>query len=275
MKLALNPRITRWRGLRVWLVGASSGIGAALADALIAQGARLAVSARSDAALNTIVERADADAIALPVDVGDADALANAHRELLARWGSIDLTIWLAAAYEPMDTANFQLASARRIARVNFEGLLNGLAVLLPMLRRERSGGLAIVSSVAGYRGLPRSPVYGPTKAALINLAESLYLELRPLGIGVYLINPGFVRTPLTALNDFQMPAIIEPEAAARHILRGLERGRFEIHFPARLSWTLKAIGLLPHRLYFSLVRRATAGNSRSGAQGPDEQDRP
>ncbi|MEK9776052.1 MAG: SDR family NAD(P)-dependent oxidoreductase, partial [Quisquiliibacterium sp.] len=244
MTAAMNPRITRWQGLRVWLVGASSGIGAALATELLARGARVAVSARSNQALAALATGQDSEMIALALDVGDADALAQAHRTLVSRWGSIDLTIWLAAAYEPMDSGNFQLEVAKRIARVNFEGLLNGLAVLLPAMRRERCGGLAIVSSVAGYRGLPRSPVYGPTKAALINLAESLYLELRPLGIGVYLINPGFVRTPLTSLNDFPMPAMIEPDEAARRILRGLERGRFEIHFPARLSWAMKALSV-------------------------------
>ena len=124
------------------------------------------------------------------------------------------------------------------------------------MLTRQRAGTLALVSSVAGYRGLPKSLVYGPTKAALINLAETLYLDLSPKGVGVCVINPGFVKTPLTAGNDFRMPALISPEEAAREIVAGLARGAFEIHFPRRFTRWLKVMRLLPYRLYFPAIRR-------------------
>ncbi len=252
----LNPRIRDWSGLRVWLVGASSGIGAALAAELLARGARVALSARREASLASL---ADAEhALAVPMDVTDPASVAAAHARVLAQWGGVDLTIWLAGTYAPMRAAQFDLETARRLVRVNLEGVLNGLAVLLPALRRDRRGGIAIVSSVAGYRGLPKALVYGPTKAALNNLAESLFLDLHPLGIGVYLINPGFVRTPLTALNDFRMPAMISAQQAARRIVAGFERGVFEIHFPGRFTRAMKALQLLPHRAYFALVRRLT-----------------
>jgi len=129
---------------------------------------------------------------------------------------------------------------------------------VLPMLLSQRSGGIAIVSSVAGYSGLPKALVYGPTKAALINLAESLYMDLSPAGIDVYLVNPGFVKTPLTAENDFTMPALISAQAAAQATLAGIEAGRFEIHYPRRFTGMLKFARLLPYRLYFAAVRRMT-----------------
>jgi len=255
----LNPPIRDWRRRRVWLVGASSGIGAALAAQLLGRGAWVALSARRAQPLADLAAGASQGrALVAPMDVTDPASVAAAHARVLAHWGGIDLTIWVAGTYAPMGAAQFDPDAARATVRVNLEGVLNGLAVLLPALRRDRSGGIAIVSSVAGYRGLPRSLVYGPTKAALINLAESLYLDLHPLGVGVYLIDPGFVRTALTELNDFRMPALISAHDAARGILDGLAAGRFEIHFPGRFTWVMKALRVLPVRLYFALVRRIT-----------------
>jgi len=268
MPTPLNPRVRDWRGLRVWLVGASSGIGAALAAELLARGARVALSARREAPLASL---ATGDrALAVAMDVTDPASVAAAHARVLGQWGAIDLTIWLAGTYAPMRAAQFDLEAARRLVRVNLEGVLNGLAVLLPALRRERRGGIAIVSSVAGYRGLPRALVYGPTKAALNNLAESLYFDLHPLGIGVYLINPGFVQTPLTALNDFRMPAMISAQQAAQGILAGFGRGAFEIHFPGRFTRAMKALQLLPYRAYFALVRRLTGCDAAPAARAED-----
>jgi short-subunit dehydrogenase len=128
----------------------------------------------------------------------------------------------------------------------------------LPQMLRQGNGGIAICSSVAGYRGLPTSLVYGATKAALINLAETLYMDLAPRGIGVWIVNPGFVKTPLTDRNEFTMPALISAEEAASQIIAGLASGRFEIHFPKRFTRWLKLFRLLPYGLYFRLVRRLT-----------------
>jgi NAD(P)-dependent dehydrogenase (short-subunit alcohol dehydrogenase family) len=132
------------------------------------------------------------------------------------------------------------------------------LDAVLPVLLKQRSGHLSLISSVAGYRGLPNALAYGPTKAALINLAQTLYMDLQPLGIGVSLINPGFVDTPLTAQNEFKMPALITPEQAAHQMLKGWEAGRFEIHFPKRFTLWLKLLGHLSDGLYFRIVRGST-----------------
>ena len=270
MPSPLNPPIRDWRGLRVWLVGASSGIGAALAADLARRGARIALSARRQAALAEVALRctgADGAPLLLPLDVVDAAGVRAAHDRILAEWGGIDLTVWLAGDYTPMRADAFDLAAARRILDVNL-AMFNGLDVLLPTLRRQGRGALAIVSSVAGYRGLPRSLAYGPTKAALNNLADALYLDLHPLGVGVHLVCPGFVDTPLTAGNEFRMPGLIGPEAAARHIVEGLSQGRYEIRFPRGFTLVMRLLGMLPHRLYFALVRRFT-GCDREPARGP------
>ena len=141
---------------------------------------------------------------------------------------------------------------------VNWSGFLNSLSVVIPTFMKQKSGGVALVSSVAGYRGLPNALIYGPSKAALINLAETLYLDLHDKNIDVYLINPGFVKTPLTAQNDFDMPHIISPEEAAEEITKGLADGEFEIHFPKAFSRQLKFLRHLPYSLYFKLIKKST-----------------
>jgi len=259
---ALNPRIRDWRGRRVWLVGASTGIGAALARALAREGARLALSARRPALLAQVLadcpEPAREAALLLPVDVSDAAALAGAAEAIASRWGGIDLVVWLAGTYRPMRVDDFDLALAREMLETNLWAVYNGLDCLLPLLLRQGHGGLALVSSVAGYRGLPKALAYGPGKAAVINLAESLHFDLSPRGIGVWLVDPGFVETPLTAQNDFRMPGLIDADTAAAAMIRGFASGAFEIHFPRRFTLWMKLLRHLPDRLFFGLVRRAT-----------------
>lgn len=254
----LNPRLRDWRGLRVWIVGASSGIGEALARELGHRGARLALSARREAPLRTLAKAAPAGSLVLPLDVTDAAAVLAAAGRIEAEWGGVDLVVWLAGTYAPMRAQQFDLARARAMLDANLHGVLNGLAALLPMCERNTCGGLALVSSVAGYRGLPKSLAYGPGKAAVINLAETLWLDLSPQGVGVWLVSPGFVDTPLTAANDFAMPGLMQPADAARAMIDGFARGRFEIHFPKRFTLWLKLLRLLPDRLYFAAVRRVT-----------------
>lgn len=257
--MPLNPPISDWRGRRVWLLGASSGIGAALAQALARQGARLALSARRADALDEVARAcAPAEAMTLPLDVRDAAAVAAAEQAIVARWGGYDVVVLLAGHYQPRTVDEFELAAAREVLAVNIDGAYHLLAAVLPRLLAAGAGALVLVSSVAGYRGLPRSLVYGPSKAALNNLAEALHLELHARGVGVTLVNPGFVRTPLTAGNPFPMPALIEPEEAAERIVAGLARGAFEIHFPRRFTGVLKALALLPASLYLPLVRWLT-----------------
>jgi NAD(P)-dependent dehydrogenase (short-subunit alcohol dehydrogenase family) len=263
---ALNESISDWRGRRVWIAGASSGIGASLASRLLRAGAKVCLTARNGAALEEIAAIAPGCALPLVADVTDALALRRAHDQMLAKWGGIDLVVWLAGTYTPMRAHDFDLQAALDTLDTNLNAVYNGLSVVLPTLLRQRSGGVALVSSVAGYRGLPRSLAYGPSKAALHNLAESLYLDLRPLGVSTYLINPGFVRTRLTAGNDFHMPALIDCEQACDQILKGFAAGRFEIHFPARFTLVLKLLRLLPYRAYFALIRAFT-GSDRAPTQ--------
>jgi NAD(P)-dependent dehydrogenase (short-subunit alcohol dehydrogenase family) len=253
----LNPRVTDWRGRRCWLIGASTGIGAATAALLLARGAKVAVSARSREALDRLVAGRP-DALALPADVTRPESLASARAAIEAAWGGIDLVVLLAGSYAAVRAWELTVAKARDHVEVNLMGVYNARAAVLPGFLARGGGAVAIVSSVAGYRGLPKALVYGPTKAALINLAETLYLDLAPRGIAVYVINPGFVATPMTAQNDFTMPALLTADAAASAIVRGLERGRFEIHFPQRFTLWLKLLRVLPYRWYFAAVRRST-----------------
>jgi short-subunit dehydrogenase len=157
-----------------------------------------------------------------------------------------------------MRATDYSLSEMLRHLDVNYTGALRVLDAVLPTLVAQGYGHLSFISSVAGFRGLPRSLAYGPTKAALINLAEALYYDVTTHGVGVSLINPGFVETPLVADNDFPMPALITPETAASEILKGWRKGEFHIHFPKRFTRVLLLLRLLPYRWYFALVRRGT-----------------
>ena len=252
----LNPPLHDWHGRRVWLVGASTGIGRALAGQLHALGATVIVSARKADALQDFVTQ-HPGSITLPLDVTDRAAVQRAADAALAE-GPLDLVCYCAGHYHAMRASAIDLDDLLRHHEVNTVGALHVLAAITPGMVTRGQGHISLVSSVAGFRGLPRSLAYGPTKAALINLAESLYLDLQPLGLGVSVITPGFVATPLTAGNEFPMPALLTPEQAAAEILRGWERGEFMIHFPKRFSRFLLLLRLLPYRAYFALVRRLT-----------------
>ena len=257
--MSLNKPVTDWNGVRVWIIGASSGIGASLARILLASGARVALSARNAQALAEVAGGArPGQVMVLPLDVTREEQLASALASISAAWSGIDLTFILAGSHRSVRAWELSGAQARSLVETNLMGTMNACAVVIPHLIRAGSGGIAVVSSVAGYGGLPTSLVYGATKAALINFAETLYLDLAPRGISVYLVNPGFVRTPLTDKNEFRMPALISAEEAAQEIIRGFAAGRFEIHFPKRFTLWLKLMKLLPYRLYFLAVHKFT-----------------
>ena len=251
-----NPPMDDWRGRRVWLVGASSGIGEATAAALHARGAQVLVSARKAEALAAFVD-GHPGAQAWPLDVTDADMVSRTAAALLAE-GPLDLVVYCAGHYQAMRAQAIDLADMHRHMAINYSGALNVLSAVLPSMMARGQGHLSLISSVAGFRGLPKSLAYGPTKAALTHLAENLYLDLQPLGIGVSAIHPGFVQTPLTAGNNFDMPALITPAQAADAMLDGWARGQFDIHFPRRFTRWMKLLRLLPYRWYFSVVRRFT-----------------
>lgn len=251
-----NLPLRDWHGKTVWLVGASSGIGLATAHALHAAGAKVVVSARNGAALHAFVA-AHPGAQALALDASDAAAVQAAAQSLLAQ-GPLDLMMYCAAYYREQRATGFDLADMLRHQQVNYVGALYLLDAVLPAMLQRGRGHLSLVGSVAGYRGLPQSLAYGPTKAALINLAETLYLDLQASGVGVSLVNPGFVETPLTAGNRFSMPALISPAQAAAEILAGWARGEFEIHFPKRFTLWMKTLRVLPYALYFPAIRKFT-----------------
>jgi len=255
--MPMNPTVRDWRGRRVWIVGASSGIGAAIAEILIGRGARVALSARKREPLDALAAR-DGRTVVLPLDVTDAAQVSSAHATLVGHWGGIDDVLLVAGSYQAMRAWELDAGVIKTLFDVNVQGVVHVAAAVMPEFLRRGEGRIAIVASVAGYRGLPKALAYGPTKAALINLAEGLYFDLAPKGIAVHVVNPGFVRTPLTDGNDFTMPALIEPSEAAEHTLRGIERGHFEIHYPKRFTGWLKLFRLLPYRWYFPIAHRFT-----------------
>lgn len=255
--MPLNPKIASWAAQRVWVIGASYGIGAAVARQLLAAGAQVALSARSRDKLQAVAPEAP-DALLAPLDTTDVAQVHAAARRIHAAWGGFDLALVVAGTHDEMRAQGWDLQRARRLLDVNLHGVLNCVDAALPVLLAQGRGGIGIVASVAGYVGLPKALIYGPSKAALINFAESLYGDLHPLGIGVYLINPGFVDTPLTRRNDFRMPALISADEAARATLAGIAAGRFEIDYPQRFTRWLKLLRLLPYPLQFAAVRRFT-----------------
>ena len=243
----------------IWITGASSGIGRELALQLARRGDSVAVSARrADELRKLAAEAGPGRVLPYPVDVGDAAAMARAADEIEAALGPLSLAVFNAGTHAPVEIERFSAAPFRHLMEINYMGAVNGLAAVVPRFVARRAGHVAVVSSVAGYRGLPSASAYGPTKAALINLCESLKPDLDRYGVRISLINPGFVRTPLTDLNPFPMPFLMEADAAARRIVAGLDKGAFEITFPRRFTFMLKLARILPYALYFRLVKRAT-----------------
>ena len=256
----LNQPIQNWQGRRVWLVGASSGIGLACAKALNAAGANVIVSAREVGALTEWAETCNKEGLPvelMALDVTDALQVKYVARQV-ATGGPLDFVLYCAGHYRAQRATEFDLKDMLRHQDVNYNGMLRVLDAVLPMFLQQGCGHISLVSSVAGWRGLPNGLAYGPTKAAMTHLAETLYMDLQDKGIGVSVINPGFVATPLTAQNNFQMPALISPEEAAKAMLAGWSEGLFDIHFPKRFTAWLKLLRLLPYRIYFALVRRFT-----------------
>ena len=253
----MNPAIRDWSGKRVWVIGASTGIGAETARILLSKGARVALSARRKPELDRIAA-GNSQALTVTADITDASTVLVARDAILAQWQTIDLVLVVAGGYNEMRADQFDLAVANALLALNVGGVFNCLAAVLPMLIEQGAGGVGIVGSVAGYSGLPKALIYGATKGAIINLCESLYLDLRPRGIAVYLINPGFVDTPLTSKNEFKMPALMSAPDAGAALVKGIEHGDFHIHFPKRFTNVLRFARLLPYRWYFALIHRVT-----------------
>jgi NAD(P)-dependent dehydrogenase (short-subunit alcohol dehydrogenase family) len=242
-----------------WITGGSSGIGRALALELARAGRKVAVSARRGEELERVAAEMPAGRIApFPVDAADEAAMTRTAAAIEAALGPLDLAVFNAGTHHPVSVETFGPAPFRHLMDINFMGAVNGIASVLPGFLARRAGHIAVVSSVAGYRGLPQAAAYGPTKAALINLCEALKPDLDRYQVRISVINPGFIRTPLTDLNEFPMPFLMEADVAARRIVRGLDAGKFEITFPRRFTFMLKVARMLPYALYFPMVKRTT-----------------
>lgn len=252
-------------GRTVWITGASSGIGAAVAEELARRGARVAVTARRAEPLQELAGR-HPGMMAAPGDITDEEGIARVARDIAARLGPIDVALLNAGTYEPVLPDTFTAEVFRRHIDVNIMGTVHCIQAVLPAMLARRSGRIAVVASVTGYAPLPMAAAYGATKAFLISMAESLRADLRGerRGVEVTVVAPGFVNTGLTEQNDFEMPFVIEVDEAARTIADGLERGAPEIAFPRRMSFAMKLIG---RWLPGPLRRRYVAGIARRRAK--------
>ena len=246
-----------YQNKNIWIIGASSGIGSALAQELSKQGANLIVSARREEQLLEVLKSCEGkEHMPLALDVADYAAVASDFEKIKSHYGDLDSVIFLAAIYSPHSEEPKEISFIHQMINVNIGGVYNMLDVVLPHYKEKGAGQVAICASVAGYRGLPTGQPYCSTKAALINLCESLRVELKPKNIDVKVINPGFVKTPLTDKNDFPMPMMIEAEKAAQYIARDLIKNKFEIHFPKRFTFFMKILKVLPNPLYFLVASK-------------------
>lgn len=240
----------------IWITGGGSGIGRGLARSFAGDGHRVAIAGRRVDVLSETAATNPHSIRCYPLDVTDAGAADRVVAEIELDLGPIDIAVLNAGTYVPTWVTGFDCDDFRRTVETNLIGTANTIAPLLERMRKRGAGTIVIIASVAGYSGLPGAAAYGATKAALINMAEALYPDARRFGIRIALVNPGFVKTPLTASNDFEMPFLLDVDEACRLIRRGIGAGGFEIAFPRRFALLLKLARLLPYRLYFQLTSR-------------------
>lgn len=243
----------------IWITGASSGLGRELARQYAQAGHRVCVSARSTDALDELAEICrdmNGSIHVFSLDVTDTEQIGRCFDRMSETVGMPELCVLNAGTHTENPVKNFDRETYQRLMNINYMGVVNCLQAIIPAYIAQERGQIAIVSSVAGYRGLPNASAYGASKAALINMCESLQPELAACGVDLRLINPGFVRTPLTDLNEFPMPFLMEVEDAAARMMKGLEGGGFEITFPRRFTWLLKIFKMLPYAVYLRLTRK-------------------
>ncbi|MCI5044211.1 MAG: SDR family NAD(P)-dependent oxidoreductase [Aquisalinus sp.] len=250
--------MTHYPNRIAWITGASYGLGRALAEHMARKGWQVAISARSEDDLKVFAAESKSwkgQVHAYPCDITNLDDLKQAVVKIEADIGPIEIAVLNAGTHQPMRAHEFDANVFRKLTDINLMGTVNCIEALLPGFYKRQSGQIAVVSSVAGYRGLPTSAAYGMTKAGLINMAEALKPEFDEANILIQVVSPGFVRTPLTDKNDFPMPFIMEPEDAARAFYKGLVSRRFEIVFPWQMGIIFKLIRMLPAPLAFALTK--------------------
>lgn len=258
--MSLLPPAARPGDGLAWITGASSGIGRALAVELVRRGWRVAVSARREAELEALrAEFAAPDRIIVaPLDVTDAEAVARVYRKLTEAHGPVVRAVLNVGTFDPRADQLFDAAAFARLMAINVQGTANCLEPLARDMAAARHGQIAIVASIAGYRGLPNAVSYCASKAAQIAMAEAMKFNLDRHNVRIQVVCPGFVRTPLTDKNDFPMPFLMEPEDAARAFADGLDRDRFEIVFPWFFTRLVRFVSRLPYWLYFRVIGRTT-----------------
>ena len=240
----------------IWITGASSGIGKALAIKFAKEGWKVAISARREKLLEEI-SKIQNDIFYFPLDVTDIDKCKLVFNEVKKKLGDIDICVFCTGTHDPKSEKKLNLEKVRKIMEVNFFGTVNSINAVYDYYKEKRSGQISIVSSVAGYRGLPAAGAYCASKSALSSFAESLYFDLKRNNVRVSLISPGFIKTPMTDQNDFPMPMIKSPEFAAEQMFKGLTKSKsFEIHFPKSFTSIMKVLKVIPNGLYFKIVEK-------------------
>jgi short-subunit dehydrogenase len=242
----------------IWITGGSTGIGKALAIKFASKGWDVAVSARREELLNELSNQYE-NISAFPLDVTDKQKCAEVFDQIKKKYEDIDICFFSTGTWNPKKEKEIDVEQIEEVFKINFFGTVNTIKAVEQYFRDRKKGTITIVSSIAGYRGLPNSTGYGPSKSALNNLAESLYFDFKRFGVRVCLVSPGFIKTPMTDKNDFKMPFIKTTDYAANKIYDGLiNKNVFEIHFPKSLTIILKILSFLPSKLYFSLVGQMT-----------------
>jgi short-subunit dehydrogenase len=237
----------------IWITGASSGIGKALAEKFASEGWKVAISARRKEILDEMANNENISSY--PLDVTDQDQINSAFTKIISDFGSLNLCVFSSGTYDPKLEQEINIKQNKFVMETNFFGVLYCIKSVEKYFKNKKNGHISIVSSVAAYRGLPNSSGYGPSKAALTNLTESLYFDFKKYNVRISLISPGFIKTPLTDKNEFPMPFIKSPEFAAKKMFEGLTKNNsFEIHFPIQLTLLLKFLRILPYNIYLFLI---------------------
>ena len=241
---------------KIWITGASSGIGKALAEKFAAEGWKVAVSARRKEILDKMAEHENI--FSYPLDVTNQDQIKNSFEKIIEDFNELNLCVFSSGTYDPKLEQEINVEQNKFVMETNFFGVLYCIKAIESYFKNKKDGHISIVSSIAAYRGLPNSSGYGPSKAALTNLTESLYFDFKKYNVRISLVSPGFIKTPLTDKNEFPMPFIKSPEFAAEKMFNGLTKSKaFEIHFPKALTVLLKIFRVLPYKIYLFLIDKS------------------
>lgn len=241
-----------WTGKRYWIVGASAGLGRAVATEVSKTGAEVILSARSADELETLSAELPGKALVVPVDIADAESVAKAAEAV----GTIDGVIFLAGVYWPMSARDFDGEKAAKMLDINLTGAVRVLGHVVPAMVERGQGHIVLTGSLSGFRGLPGTVGYGASKAGIMSLAETMHADLHGTGVEVQLVNPGFIKTRLTEKNDFSMPFIMEPEVAAREFMEHMQGDSFAKNFPKLFSFLFRFSQFLPDWVYFPIARK-------------------